>query len=654
MYALALPFAHSQPLQSATHTSGTRTRHALVWAAFVFSHNHDAPRMHMLRSIAFTLFLLSIVVLDAEAQQHVTYDVSFPNIVHHEAEITITFTGASQRRPLEVRMSRTSPGRYALHEFAKNVYNVRAVDGTGKALSLTRPNPHQWDVAGHNGTVQLSYTLFADHADGTYTGLDDTHAHMNMPATFMWARGLEEAPIEITFNKPHADWQVATQLLPTDDPDTFTAPDLMYFLDSPTEISAFSLRTWDVSSNNHTYTIRLAVHHAGTEEEVDDYAEDVKKVVAEQISVYGETPDYESGNYTFIACYLPYVDGDGMEHRNSTILTSTSSLATNALGLLGTVSHEYFHQWNVERLRPASLEPFDFEAANMSEALWFAEGFTSYYTGYMIRRAGIIDDSLYANSLSNTVNTVTNAPGRRFFSAAEMSMRAPFVDAATSVDPTSFSNTFISYYTWGSAIGLGLDLTLRSRFNTTLDTYMRTLWTKYGKPERPYELDDLKTTLGDVAGDHDFANDFFARYIEGREIVDYEALLGLAGFLVQPTNPGSPWLGADIEDDDDGATLDEYPTLGSPLYDAGLTLGDIIFQLGDFEIENASQVEAFLAANTSASLPIRFRQRGVEKEATLVLTDDPQVKVVRYEDAGRTVTDAMRAFRADWLGSQAQ
>lgn len=609
----------------------------------------------MIRFAALLLLGLVLFVPDTYAQRKVTYEVSFPNIVHHEAEITVTFTGVSRRRPLEVRMSRTSPGRYALHEFGKNVYNVQAEDSRGNALPITRPNPHQWDVAEHDGTVRLSYTLFADHADGTYTGLDATHAHMNMPATFMWARSMEEAPIRITFNKPDPTWEIATQLLPTDDATVFTAPDLMYFLDSPTEISAFGLRTMDVSSTEGTYTIRLAVHHAGTETELDDFADDVFKVVAEQISVYGEAPDYEPGTYTFIACYLPHVDGDGMEHRNSTILTSTSSLATNALGLLGTVSHEYFHQWNVERIRPASLEPFDFEEANMSEALWFAEGFTSYYTGYMIRRAGIIDDEQYASSLSNTINTVTHAPGRQFFSPVEMSMRAPFVDAATSVDPTSFSNTFISYYTWGSAIGLGLDLTLRSRFDTTLDTYMRTLWTRYGKSETPYTLDDLRETLGDVAQDQAFADDFFARYIEGREIVDYETLLGHAGFLVRQAHPGEPWLGADIEDGDDGALLDEYPTLDSPLYEAGLTAGDAILQLGGFEVDQSAHVEAFIAAQTpGTALPIRFRQRGVEKTATLVLTENPQLEVVTYEEAGRPLTDAMHAFRTAWLRAQAQ
>src|SRR5690606_8988480 len=152
--------------------------------------------------------------------------------------ITVVYTSVPDG-PLELRMSRSSPGRYALHEFAKNVYRVRAVDGAGRELTITRPNPYQWDVAGHDGTVRVTYTLFGDHADGTYTGIDLTHAHMNMPATFMWARGMGERPIAVTFRPPAgSEWRVATQLVAAGEPGRYVAPHLQYFLDSPTELSA--------------------------------------------------------------------------------------------------------------------------------------------------------------------------------------------------------------------------------------------------------------------------------------------------------------------------------------------------------------------------------------------------------------------------------
>src|SRR5690606_14012112 len=137
------------------------------------------------------------------------------------------------------------------------------------------------------------------------------------------------------------------------------------------EISEFDLREWEVGSGADRQTIRLAVHHTEGTAEVDRYEEMARRVVDEQIAIFGEAPDFDFGEYTFIACYTPWVAGAGMEHRNSTILTSTRPLSTGAIANLGTLSHEFVHAWSVERLRPRSLEPFDFERANMSPDLWF-------------------------------------------------------------------------------------------------------------------------------------------------------------------------------------------------------------------------------------------------------------------------------------------
>ncbi|MCZ6857446.1 MAG: M61 family peptidase [Gemmatimonadetes bacterium] len=586
------------------------------------------------------------------ADAQIVYEVSFPNAVHHEALITVTFTDLPTQ-PLELRMSRSSPGRYALHEFAKNVYSVRAEDGNGSPLQLARPNPYQWDVPVHDGTVRVTYTLFADRADGTYSQVDETHAHLNVPATFMWARGLGDRQIRVTFEPADTSWKVATQLLPTDDPMTFTAPNLYYFLDSPIEISNFTLRQWEVSSGGAVRTIRLAIHHDGTEQDVDAYEEMVRKVVDEEIAVFGETPDFDGGTYTFIADYLPWVSGDGMEHRNSTILSSTASLGNSARRLLRTVSHEFFHAWNVERIRPRTLEPFDFERANMSGELWFAEGFTSYYTPLFIRRAGITTVSDYARSISGGLNFVINAPGRRFFSPVEMSMQAPFVDAATAVDPNNRRNTFISYYTWGSVIAANLDLTLRSRFGSTLDGYMRTVWERFGKTEVPYTVNDLENVLTEFTGDEGFATDFFARFVRGREVPDYKALLAHAGLLLRHVDSTRAWIGTmDLQYRNGGAQLASSPPLGSPLYEVGLSRRDRIVSVGGVALTEAAVLQDILAGHQPGqTLEILFEQRGTTKTAQLTFEANPQLEVVTYEVAGFEVTEEMRNFRTQWLGA---
>src|SRR6267142_5232743 len=413
------------------------------------------------------------VAANAFAQAPVSYQLSFPEPEHRWMQVELTLADLPAA-PLELHMSRASPGRYALHEFAKNVYDVTITDTAGAALRTTHTTPHIWVVAQHPTSVRVTYRVFGDRTDGTYLSVDPAHAHINMPAALMWARGLEDRALTVRFDSPPgSSWRVATQLFPGADAQTFTAPNLQYLMDSPTEVSAYSLRTFTIRDGAREPTFRLAIHHDGDDAELDGYARDVEKIVREERGVYGEFAPYDTGTYTFIADYLPWDNGDGMEHRNSTIVTSSGSIRGNRAGLLSTISHEFFHSWNVERIRPKSLEPFNFDDANMSGELWLAEGFTNYYGPLMLHRAGLTSLGEFARTLASAINAVTFDPGRQIHTAEEMSQMAPFVDAAVAIDRTNFDNTFISYYTWGAAIGLGLDLTLRDRTDgrITLDDF---------------------------------------------------------------------------------------------------------------------------------------------------------------------------------------
>jgi predicted metalloprotease with PDZ domain len=245
--------------------------------------------------VTYSLVLLLLVTASVLAQGKVEYEIAFPNAVHHEAEITATFSSVPANKPLEVRMSRSSPGRYALHEFSKNVYNVRVTDDKGTPLAFTRPNSTQWDITSKGGKVRVSYTLFGDLGSGTFTGIDHTMAHLSIPATFLWARGFENAPITVRFRRPNPNWKIATQLAPTAEPEVFTAPHMQYFMDSPTMLGDLKFREWPVQSNGKTYTIRLALNDNCDEKDVDEFAEMVKKIVTEQTAVFGETPDFDFG-----------------------------------------------------------------------------------------------------------------------------------------------------------------------------------------------------------------------------------------------------------------------------------------------------------------------------------------------------------------------
>ena len=591
----------------------------------------------------------------------VVYDIRFPNAVHREAEVTVRFQ-AVEGGPFRVRMARSSPGRYALHEFAKNVYAVKATTPTGRALPVRRASPHEWVVTGHQGAVVFSYTLYADRADGTYAGVDETRAHLNIPATFAWSPQMTTRPVEVTFHRPDPAWRIATQLQPTDDPERFRAPNLQYFMDSPTHLGLLDIREWTVQGGGRTQTMRLAVNHTGTAGQVGEFTELTKRVVDEMAAVFGEFPAFDFGTYTFIACYRSNCAGDGMEHRNSTSLTSGASLAQNQLGLLGTVSHEFFHAWNVERIRPRSLEPFDFTEANMSGELWIAEGFTNYYGQLVIARAGIVNPRDYARRLTNAVNTLTTSPARAFDDAMGMAQQAPFVDAAVSIDPNNRVNTFISYYTYGEALGLALDLMLRARPTpVTLDDFMREMWSRHGKgqtaalaPARPYTLANAEGALAAAAKDTAFARDFFQRFVEGSALPDYPALLARAGYLVRPARAGRAWMGDTRLSASEGAVVVAGPTtIGSPMYAVGLGAGDRLTRVGDRTITTTAELrQAIDERKPGDQVRVTWSTRTGEKSALMRLTEDPNVEVLAFEDAGRTPTAAQLAFRAAWVGSR--
>ncbi|HUF24380.1 MAG TPA: PDZ domain-containing protein [Vicinamibacterales bacterium] len=609
------------------------------------------------RTVTALLFVGVFWATASSAQAPVTYRVSVPEPEHHWLQVEATFP-AGGSGPLVINMSRSSPGRYAVHEFSKNIFAFTAYDGAGREIPHAKPTVNQWRIARHDGTVRIVYKIYGDRIDGTYLGIDGTHAHMNMPATLVWAEGLELRPARVTFVPPPGrPWKIASQLFATEDPLTFTAPNLQYLMDSPTEFSDHVMKTFTVKGpDGREGVIRAAIHHAGTEQEAQQYADAAAKIARVQAMIFGELPEFEPGHYTFLADYLPWASGDGMEHRNSTIVTGRSLMQG-----LGTASHEFFHVWNVERLRPADLEPFNFGDANVSELLWFAEGFTSYYGPLTLARAGLVEFAQTVAGFGRTADAIVNGSGRHVRSPVEMSRHAPFVDAAAAIDRTDFGRSFISYYTYGAGIAFGLDLTLRQRSGNamTLDDYMRRLWTKYGKAggkapgvvARPYTLADLRLTLGEVAGEQKFADDFFARYIEGREAIDYAKLMDQAGLVLRPARAGAGWIG-DVATaaEAEGLRVSSLVPFGTPAYAAGIDQDDLIVAVNGQKPSGALvQLARAMKPGETIKLTVRSRD-GKETVRDVTVAPDPHIEVVPVEAAGGTPTAAQQAFRESWLG----
>ena len=575
-------------------------------------------------------------------------------------QVEATFRNVPQR-PLRIEMSRSSPGRYASFEFASNVFEERFTDGSGEALPVSKADPRSWMVSSHDGTVHLTYKLFGDKVDGTFVAVDLTHAHINFPATVLWADGLENSPIRVTFALPDgSDWKIATQLYTTPDAQVFTAPNLQYLMDSPAELSHFVMRTFQVpglKSGGKTQTIRVVAHSQATDAEFNTYFAGIQKLVREEQAIFGELPDYEPGYYTFLADALPWDGGDGMEHRNSTVMTG------HRLSL-GTVAHEYFHNWNVERIRPEGLEPFNFRDVNMSGEMFVAEGFTQYYGNLSLLRSGITpanDLRAFAGDLTYVLNT----PGRSYRSAMDMSRLAPLVDGSSDDFPNYWSNTFISYYSYGDVVALGLDLTLRARSNSRicLDDFMRAMWVTYGKPGgpapglvgKPYTIADVQAQLALTSGDPAFAADFVKRYMIGTEAIDYAPLFLRAGFVLR-TKTGPATLGTlRLAKEDDALRVTGSTIIGSSAYNAGLDREDEIVSVAGILVAAPEDIAKATASHKAGEkVEIVFRRRQQEVRAMATLTAPTELELVPAESTGAALSSDQKRFRAAWLGSKTE
>lgn len=602
----------------------------------------------MKRSI-FSIFIL-LISLHAGATQAVKYAISFPNAVHHEAEVSIEIPASATKTI--IRMSRSSPGRYATHEFGKNVYNVRAQFKNGSPAVIEQLDGDTYQLNKTSAPVKVSYTVFGDWVDGTYLAIDETHAHINMPATFMWVQGWDELPIEITFNDLDTyTWKVATQLKPTAQPSVFTARNLQYFMDCPVELSAHKITVWkDVNPGSRTQQIGLAVHTTDDQNVVDNYAKMIERTVQEAKMVFGELATFDGGTYTFLQDINSLNASDGMEHRNSTMITENSErIAGNENDLLGTISHEFFHSWNVERIRPKSLEPFKFDHANISSELWLAEGFTQYYGELILKRAGFRTEQEYYKTLGNFLNFVSNAPGAKKYSPIQNSRMAVFTDAGVAIDRKNFQNIFATYYFYGAATALALDLRLRSEFGKTLDDYMRVLWKNHGRPEIPYTIADLQKALSSLTNER-FASDFFKNYIYGSSKNDYVSLLAKAGLSLQKTFPGKVTLGPlSVKLENNQVKVASNTIEGTSAYAAGLENDDFLLKIGDADVKTVADVSNLIANNKPGDeVTLTFEHRGVVKTVKIKLNEDDRLEVIALPET----TAIQNQFRAKWLSSK--
>ncbi len=492
-----------------------------------------------------------------------------------------------------------TPGSYLVREFARNVQDFAATDAAGQTLKWEKTNKDTWRIV-TNGAREwhARYRVYANELSVRTSELNSSHAFWNNANILMYLEGFLKSPSTVHVIAPDV-WKVATGLPAVlGQKNTFRAENFDILYDSPFEVSNFKTLIFNVKGVAH----RIVIDGEGNYDP-ERMRRDVQKIVETQAELMGEIPYRD---YTFIL-HLRSNAGGGLEHLNSAALgyprfgfriergdraTSSAPNTTGApqrdyRGFLSLVSHEFFHLWNVKRIRPDALGPFDYTQENYTENLWIAEGITDYYADLFLRRAGLISENEFLGATARSIQSLQNTPGRLVQSVEESSFDAWIKYYRQ--DENSI-NSQISYYDKGAILGLLLDLEIRKRSNgaKSLDDVMRYLYAEFFKKDRNYTPQDFQKACELMAGSS--LEEFFNRFVRGTEELDYNVAFGAAGLRLETDAPPSGtaaadriFFGADLAQEEDRLMVSRVYA-GSPAYEEGLNAGDQIVALDNLRV----------------------------------------------------------------------
>ncbi|WP_225986415.1 M61 family metallopeptidase [Rufibacter sp. LB8] len=532
--------------------------------------------LHKLLSCLVALVLVLSLSLTAAAAPVLTYRLSMPEPHTHYFEVEMKLSGF-KGKTVDLTMPVWAPGSYLIREFPKNVEAFTASTSAG-AVASSKIDKNTWRVASGGKDVTVTYKVYAYEMSVRTSFIDASHGYLNGTSIFMYPEGQKNLPSTLTV-VPYKDWKkVSTGLAPVaGQPFTYRAENYDVLADSPIEIGNHEIFSFESNGVKHD----VAMYGDGNYDPTRLVA-DMKRITDESAKIFGDMPI----NYYLFIVHNLNNGGGGLEHLNSTTLQTTrTSYGTRRgyQGFLSLVAHEYFHLWNVKRLRPIALGPFDYDKENYTNMLWVSEGFTSYYDDLLVRRAGLMTEREYLDIVGANITSVENAPGNKVVSAAESSFNAWIKQYRP--DENSY-NTHMSYYSKGALLAMLLDMEIMKASNgtKTLDDAMRHLYElHYKKQGRGYTDKEFQAGMEKFAGKS--LNDFFQKYAYGKETPDYAAYLAAAGvnLVDQNKTQNIPLLGAAISTAS-GKPMVTTVTRDGSAWQAGLNVHDEIIAVNGYRV----------------------------------------------------------------------
>ncbi len=572
------------------------------------------------------------------AQQPVAYTITLAAPEHHLAEVQIILPPGASERELQLPVWNAL---YQVRDFAQFVNWVHAKDRSGKTLPISEVNDSRWKLRGADGGAIVEYQIYLDSFGPFGIQLNSHHAFFNLAQVLMYTDDGRNAPLTIHFANLPKDWHIATPMQSSGD--SYHADNYDRAVDSPVEIGEFQQVDFDESGGH----FRVIIDADSADYDAQKIVASLHRIVAAAITWMNDRP---FDTYTFFYHFPRGPAGGGMEHAYSTAIDiSADQLKQNLDALESVTAHEFFHLWNVKRIRPQALEPVDYTKENFTRALWFSEGVTSTAEGIIRLRAGLIDEKQYLSRLGDLITELERRPAHLNQSAEESSLSAWLEGSPYYRRP----ERSISYYNKGELLGIMLDLDLRevSHGEASLRDVLQWMNTNYAKKGRFFDESNGIQQAAETVSHANLA-DFFDKYVAGKEEIPWNDFLRAVGLRVEESMNSIADPGFNASRNFDGPMLVAAVAPGSEAERAGLQVGDTIVELQGHPAGQESRQElARLAAGDTLAVRVRSR-RGADREL--------KWKVGARQEASYAVKDLdqvtpdQRALRSAWLKGETQ
>ena len=497
----------------------------------------------------------------------ITYTVALNDIASQQFHVTTEIKNINQPK-LELSLPTWTPGWYVVENYGKNLLRFNVTDGGGKRLQPRMTKKQIWSVDTKGiSQIRVEYDYRATVLGLNQAKIATDFAFFTGIELFLEPLGHRTNPSTVKFQLPQG-WKLMSALKETSDPMTFIASDYDVLVDAPALMGNFDVTEFAVEGKPHYFA--AAPSGVFNAEKSKKFTELLGKTISAQSAIFGGLP-YEK--YVAFYFFMPAQSNasGALEHLNSYVAFAPGGERSTPEGIIGTGAHEFFHLWNVKRIRPAEMWPYDYTRENETPLLWVSEGFTNYYGIVGTYRGGVTSKEQFLSAAANAAAGIENTEARKYISPADSSV-STWMGYDT---PVAFG---ISYYTQGQNLACLLDLSIRNDTNGTasLDDVFRALYNDHYKKGRGFTTDDMIGIINRITK-KDY-RDFFNRYVFGVEVPDYDRIFGYAGYKLEKKPQATPDFGFSVRPRNGGFTINSVEPNGSAAA-AKLQTGDVITKI---------------------------------------------------------------------------